>query len=69
MLRKDFSFLFSIKMNYYWFNGEEVLQTAKEKYDNCGGKEKAGEYYKTNKDVLKEKARDRYRNLSKEEKE
>ena len=56
-------------MNYYWFNGEEVLQTAKEKYDNCGGKEKAGEYYKTNKDVLKEKARDRYRNLSKEEKE
>ena len=27
-------------MNYYWFNREEVLQKAEEKYRNCGGKEK-----------------------------
>ena len=26
-------------MNYYWFNKQELLQKAKEKYDN-GGKEK-----------------------------
>ena len=31
-------------MSYYWFNREEVLQKAKEKYDNGGGKEKAAEY-------------------------
>ena len=29
------------KMNYYWFNKEEILQKAKEKYS----KEKAAEYY------------------------
>ena len=69
LLRKGFYFLFSIKMNYYWFNREEILQKAKEKYDNCGGKGKAAEYYKANKDVLKEKARNRYKNLSKEEKQ
>ena len=40
-------------MDYYWFNREELLQKAKEKYDNCGGKQKAAEYYKINKDVLK----------------
>ena len=39
-------------MNYYWFNREEVLQKAKEKYNNCGGKEKSAEYYGTNKFVL-----------------
>ena len=55
-------------MSHYWFNRVEVLQKAKEKYGNGSGKEKAAEYYKTNKDVLKEKARNRYRNLSEEEK-
>ena len=46
-----------------------MLQKAEEKYHNCGGKEKAAEYYQTNKDILKEKARNKYRNLSEEEKE
>ena len=55
-------------MSYYWFN-REVLQKAEEKYHNCGGKEKAAEYYRTNKDALKEKARNKYRNLSEKEKE
>ena len=40
-------------MNYYWFNREEVLQKAKEKYNNCGGKEKSAEYYGTNKEIKK----------------
>ena len=56
-------------MSYYWFNREEVLQKAKEKYNNCSGKEKAAEYYRANGDVLKEKAKNRYKDLSKEEKE
>ena len=42
-------------MSYYWFNKKQILQKTKEKDGNCGGKEKAAEYYKTNKDVLKEK--------------
>ena len=38
-----------IKMNYYWFNRQEILQKAKENYS----KEKAAEYYKQNKEVIK----------------
>ena len=37
--------------------------------DNCGGKEKAATYYLENEKVLKEKAINRYINLSEEEKE
>ena len=51
-------------MSYYQFNRQEILQKTKEKYS----KEKAAEYYLQNKEALKEKARDRYRNLSEEEK-
>ena len=51
-------------MSYYWFNRQEILQKAKEKYS----KEKAAEYYKQNKEVIKEKSRERYKNLSQEEK-
>ena len=51
-------------MNYYWFNRQEILQKAKEK---CS-KEKAVEYYKQNKEAIKEKSRERYKNLSQEEK-
>ena len=56
-------------MSYYWFNIEEAVQKAEEKYHNCGGKEKAAECYQTNRDFGKEKARDKYRNLSGKEKE
>ena len=48
-------------MSYYWFNREEALQKAKEKYNNYSDKEKTAEYYQANKDVLKEKAKNRYR--------
>ena len=40
-----------IKMNYYWFNRPEILQKAKEN-DSKG---KAAEYYKQNKEAIKEK--------------
>ena len=51
-------------MSYYWFNTQEILQKAKIRYSN----EKAAEYHKPNKDVIKEKSRNRYKNLSEEEK-
>ena len=51
-------------MSYYQFNRQEILQKAKEKYSQ----EKAAEYYLKNKEFIKEKARNCYRNLSKEEK-
>ena len=52
-------------MNYYWFNRQEVLQKAKENYS----KGKAAEYYKHNKETIKEKSRGHYKNLSQEEKD
>ena len=51
-------------MNYYWFNGQEILLKAKGK---CF-KEKAAEYYVQNKEAIKEKSRECYKNLSKEKK-
>ena len=53
-----------IKISYYWFNGKEIFQKAKERYS----KKNAAEYYLKNKEAMKEKPRDRYKNLSKEEK-
>ena len=47
-------------MSYYWFNRQEILQKAKEKYS----KEKAAEYYKQNKEAIKEKSRERYKSMS-----
>ena len=44
-------------MNYYWFNRQEILQKAKEKYS----KEKAAEYYKQNKEAIKEKSREHHK--------
>ena len=55
-------------MNYYWFN-RELLKKAKEKYLNKGGKEKAARYYQDNKKVITENARNKYKNLTEEEKE
>ena len=47
-----FYFFVNVKMSYYWFNKQELLQKVKEKYDN-GGKEKAAPYYRSNKDAIK----------------
>ena len=52
-------------MSYYWFNRKEILQKAKERYS----KEKAAEYYLQNKEAIKEKSKNWYKNLSKEEKD
>ena len=52
-------------MSYYWFNRKEILQKARERYS----KEKAAECYLQNKEAIKEKLKNRYKNLSKEEKE
>ena len=52
-------------MSYYWFNRQEILQKAKERYS----KEKAAEYYLKNKEAIKEKSRERYKNLPQEEKD
>ena len=41
------------------------MQKAKEKYSQ----EKGVEYYKQNKEAIKEKSRERYKNLSQEEKD
>ena len=51
-------------MNYYWFNRQEILQKAKQKYS----KEKAAEYYKQNKEAINNKSGERYKNLSQEKK-
>ena len=56
---------YRIKMSYYWFNRQDILQKAKERYS----KEKAAKYYAQNKETIKEKSRERYKNLSQEEKD
>ena len=48
-----------------WFNKQEILQKVKENYS----KEKTAECYKQNKEAIKEKSRERYKNLSQEEKD
>ena len=54
-----------MKMSYYWFNRQETLQKAKEGYS----KVKTAEYYAQNKEAIKEKSQERYKNLSQEEKD
>ena len=51
-------------MSYYCFNRQEILQKAKEKYL----KEKAAEYYAQNKEAIKKKSREHYKNLPQEKK-
>ena len=51
-------------MNYYWFNRQELLRKTRENFS----KEKTADYYKQNKEAIKEaikeKSRERYKNLS-----
>ena len=51
-------------MSYYWFNRQEILQKVKERYS----KEKAAEYYAQHKEAIKERPKNRYKNLSQEKK-
>ena len=50
-------FFVHIKMSYHFFNRQELMQKAKDRYHNCGGKEKAADYYIANKEVLKQNAK------------
>ena len=69
LVKNDNLFFIHMTMSYYFFNVQELLQKQKNKYQNCGGKEKAAEYHLKNKGVLNENARNQYRNLSEEDKE
>ena len=51
-------------MSYYWCNRQEILQKPKERYS----KKKAAEYYQQNKEAIKEKSRNCYKNMSEVEK-
>ena len=50
-------------MSYYWFNRQEILEKAKDRYF----KEKDVEYYLKNKEAIKEKSKNQY-NLVKRKK-
>ena len=52
-------------MSYYLFTRQDILQKAKERYS----KEKAADYYAQKKEAIKEKSRERYKNLSQEQKD
>ena len=52
-------------MNYYWLNRQEILQKAEEK---CS-EEKAGNDYPQNKEAIKEKSRQPYKDFSEKEKD
>ena len=58
-------------MSYYSFNREKLLNNACDIYPDKEGKQKATKYYAANQEVLREDARNKYRNLSekKEKKE
>ena len=45
-------------MSYYQFNRQEILQKVKERFS----KEKAAKYYFKNKEAIKEKSKNRYKN-------
>ena len=45
-------------MSYYWFNRENLLKNAWDKYHNKEGKQKAAKYYAANQEVLREDEED-----------
>ena len=49
-----FIFFVHIKVSFLFFNRQELFRKVKDWYDNCVGKEKAAEYYTSNKEVLEE---------------
>ena len=51
-------------MSYYWFNRQEILRKAKERYS----KEKAAEYYSQNKEAINEELESVIKPFQKKEK-
>ena len=58
-----------IKVNYYWFNRQKLLEKPKDRYHKSNCKQKSAEYYIANRDVLKGTAKNNYKNFSEKEKE
>ena len=56
-----------IKMSYYLFNRQELLQKSKSRYHNSEGNEKAAEYCIVNKEAIKEEASNKYKIFLKKE--
>ena len=56
-------------MSYYWLNRQKLLQKTKKDIITGVIEKKAAEYYLENSGVLKEKAKNKYKVLSEEEKE
>ena len=52
----DFFFI-HIKMSYHWFNRQELLQKAKNRYHNGSGKKKLLNLISRNREVLGEEAK------------
>ena len=53
-----------MKMSHYQFNRKEEKKKAKENHSN----EKAAAYYLKNKETIKEKSKNQYKNLTEKEK-
>ena len=56
-------------MSYYWFNREKILKNVWDKYHKKGGKERAAKHYLENREILKDDAKNRYRSLTKTQKD
>ena len=54
-------------MTYYQLNKNRCLREAKDSYHNISSKDKTAEYYRNNQEVLKEKSRNKYRDLLEQE--
>ena len=52
-------------MTYYQFNWQDILQKGRDRYS----KEEAAKHYLWNKEAIKEKSKNWYKNLSKEKKD
>ena len=55
--------------DYYWFNRKKLLKKTHDKYPNKGDKEKAALYYQKNKEVIKKGERDKYKMMSREDRD
>ena len=64
-----YDFFCSYKNSYFLFNRQELLEKAKDRNHNGGGKNETGKYYIENTDVVIVKANSKHKNLSEEKKE
>ena len=60
---KQLLFVFSIKISYCWFNREKNIEKMQETNIITKEVKKVAKYYKDNIELLRENARNNYRNL------